>query len=42
MNFNTIAGTTTFTNRAEAFCILNDQAIGANFLIQNNYCEKII
>ena len=28
-----IAGGThhAFTNRAEAFCILNDQAIGANF-----------
>ena len=39
-----IAGGThhAFTNRAEAFCILNDQAIGANFLIQNNYCEKIL
>ena len=39
-----IAGGThhAFTNRAEAFCILNDQAIGANFLIRNNYCEKIL
>ena len=39
-----IAGGThhAFTNRAEAFCILNDQAIGANFLIQNNYCKKIL
>ena len=39
-----IAGGThhAFTNRAEAFCILNDQAIGANFLIQNDYCEKIL
>ena len=31
-----------FTNRAEAFCILNDQAIASNFLIKNNYCEKIL
>ena len=31
-----------FTSRAEAFCILNDQAIASNFLIKNNYCEKIL
>lgn len=39
-----IAGGThhAFTNRAEAFCILNDQAIAANFLINNNYCNKIL
>ncbi len=39
-----IAGGThhAFTNRAEAFCILNDQAIAANFLINNNYCKKIL
>ncbi len=39
-----IAGGThhAFTNRAEAFCILNDQAIAANFLIKNNYCDKIL
>ena len=39
-----IAGGThhAFTNRAEAFCILNDQAIAANFLIENNYCKKIL
>ena len=39
-----IAGGThhAFTNRAEAFCILNDQAIAANFLINDNYCEKIL
>ena len=39
-----IAGGThhAFTNRAEAFCILNDQAIAANFLINNNCCEKIL
>ena len=39
-----IAGGThhAFTNRAEAFCILNDQAIAANFLIKNNYVEKVM
>ncbi len=39
-----IAGGThhAFTNRAEAFCILNDQAIAANFLINHNYCDKIL
>ena len=39
-----IAGGThhAFTNRAEAFCILNDQAIAANFLIENGYCKKIL
>ena len=39
-----IAGGThhAFTNRAEAFCILNDQAIAANFLINDNYCKKIL
>tara|TARA_Y100000766_G_C18803976_1_gene554522 strand:+ start:117 stop:1019 length:903 start_codon:yes stop_codon:yes gene_type:complete len=39
-----IAGGThhAFTNRAEAFCILNDQAIAANFLINKNYCKKVL
>ncbi len=39
-----IAGVThhAFSNRAEAFCILNDQAIAANFLIYNDYCKKIL
>ncbi len=39
-----IAGGThhAFSNRAEAFCILNDQAIAANFLIKKNYCKKIL
>ena len=39
-----IAGGThhAFTNRAEAFCILNDQAIAANFLIKNNHSKKIL
>ena len=39
-----IAGGThhAFTNRAEAFCILNDQAIAANFLIKNGYSRRIL
>ena len=39
-----IAGGThhAFSNRAEAFCLLNDQAIAANFLINNDYCKKIL
>ena len=39
-----IAGGThhAFTNRAEAFCILNDQAIAANFLIKNGYSKRIL
>ena len=39
-----IAGGThhAFTNRAEAFCLLNDQAIAANFLLKNDYCNKIL
>ena len=39
-----IAGGThhAFTNRAEAFCLLNDQAIAANFLLKNDYCKKIL
>ena len=39
-----IAGGThhAFTNRAEAFCILNDQAIAANFLINYDHCKRIL
>ena len=39
-----IAGGThhAFTNRAEAFCILNDQAIAANFLINNGLSNRIL
>ena len=39
-----IAGGThhAYSNRAEAFCILNDQAIAANFLIEKNLCKKIL
>jgi len=39
-----IAGGThhAFTNRAEAFCILNDQAIAANLLIKNGFSRRIL
>ena len=39
-----IAGGThhAFSDRAEAFCILNDQAIAAKHLINKNYCKKIM
>tara|TARA_B100001094_G_scaffold74994_1_gene71421 strand:- start:10196 stop:11098 length:903 start_codon:yes stop_codon:yes gene_type:complete len=39
-----IAGGThhAFYERAEAFCMLNDQAISANYLLQNNYAKKIL
>ena len=39
-----IAGGThhAFSDRAEAFCILNDQSIAANYLIDRNLCKKIL
>ncbi|GAA4308873.1 histone deacetylase [Pontixanthobacter gangjinensis] len=39
-----IAGGThhAFTDRAEAFCLLNDQAIGARYLLNNGLAEKIL
>ena len=39
-----IAGGThhAFTDRAEAFCLLNDQAIGARHLQKNGYAKKIL
>ena len=39
-----IAGGThhAFTNRAEAFCMLNDQAIGARYLQAKNLAKKIL
>ena len=39
-----IAGGThhAFYDRGGAFCILNDQAIAANFLLENNYVKKIL
>ena len=39
-----IAGGThhAFTDRAEAFCMLNDQAIAANYLLNNKLAKKIM
>ena len=39
-----IAGGThhAFFNRGEAFCMLNDQAIGANYLLENKLARKIM
>ena len=39
-----IAGGThhAFSNRAEAFCILNDQAIASNYLINNSFLNRIM
>ena len=39
-----IAGGThhAFYDRGEAFCMLNDQSIAANYLIQNKFCKKIL
>ena len=39
-----IAGGThhAFYDRGEAFCMLNDQAIAANYLLNNNLCQKIL
>ena len=39
-----IAGGThhAYTNRGEAFCMLNDQAIGARFLLNNGLAKKIL
>jgi acetoin utilization deacetylase AcuC-like enzyme len=39
-----IAGGThhAFSDRAEAFCILNDQSIAANYLLHRNLCQKIL
>ncbi len=39
-----IAGGThhAYTNRAEAFCLLNDQAIGARYLQDNGFAKKIL
>lgn len=39
-----IAGGThhSFTNRGEGFCLLNDQAIASNYLINNNLCQRIL
>lgn len=39
-----IAGGThhAYTNRGEAFCLLNDQAIGARYLLQSDLVQKIL
>lgn len=39
-----IAGGThhAYTNRGEAFCLLNDQAIGARYLLQSDLAQKIL
>ena len=39
-----IAGGThhAYSNRGEAFCMLNDQAIGARYLLKNGLAEKIL
>ena len=38
-----IAGGThhAFSNKAEAFCLLNDQSVAANYLIHNKLCQRI-
>lgn len=41
--FNIAGGTHhAYSNRGEAFCLLNDQAIGAQYLINNNFANKIL
>lgn len=39
-----IAGGThhAFSDRGEAFCLLNDQAVAAQYLLDNNYASKIL
>jgi acetoin utilization deacetylase AcuC-like enzyme len=39
-----IAGGThhAYSNRGEAFCMLNDQAIGAHYLLANQKAKKIL
>ncbi len=39
-----IAGGThhAFAERGEGFCLLNDMAIAANYLLKNHYCRKIL
>lgn len=41
--FNIAGGTHhAYSNRGEAFCLLNDQAIGAQYLIDNKLAEKVL
>ena len=43
ISFNIAGGTHhAYTNRAEAFCLLNDQAIAARYLQQKKLAEKIL
>lgn len=43
ISFNIAGGTHhAFSNRGEAFCMLNDQAIGAKFLLDNNLAKRIL
>jgi len=39
-----IAGGThhAFSNRGEAFCLLNDQAVAATYLLKNHLCSKVL
>ena len=40
---NIVGGTHhAFTNRGEGFCMLNDQAIGARYLLEHNLASKIL
>ncbi len=43
ISFNIAGGTHhAFSNRGEAFCMLNDQAIAAKYLINNNLAKRIL
>ncbi len=43
VSFNIAGGTHhAFTTRGEAFCMLNDQAIGAQYLLNNKLAKKIL
>jgi acetoin utilization deacetylase AcuC-like enzyme len=43
ISFNIAGGTHhAFTNRGEAFCMLNDQAIGAQYLLDNKFAKQIL
>jgi acetoin utilization deacetylase AcuC-like enzyme len=43
VSFNIAGGTHhAYTNRGEAFCILNDQAIGAQYLLDKKLATKIL
>jgi acetoin utilization deacetylase AcuC-like enzyme len=43
ISFNIAGGTHhAFKNHGEAFCLLNDQAIAAQYLLDHNFCSKIL